>query len=843
MMRRMALVTWFILLSSLSASIQDKFNYLHPKPNAQYVNTQTNLILRWKHSSTVDQLEFLVNGSKSGEMSGELRINEQPFTYIYDPHVSFQSEELVTVTILMNDQQFIFSFNTAQPGPRFYPKASQDLLEDPVSSERQLHAFGEPTIFANGVSVPSDFPYLNITVNDDSDSGKIILNRRDSNAPYILIFNNDGSPFWYQRVDYNMREFKKQATGLLTGLTMTNDPYFGLIPGSYIGMDSTYAVVDSFYSGPGTYIDEHDLLVLPNGHYLVIAEEKVGNVDVSDAGGSSNAFVELTNLQELDENDQVVWEWRSLDHFKFTDTDPAIQDITRSSFDFPHINSIDIDDDGHLVISSRHTSEITKIHRETGNIIWRLGGSQNQFTFINDFFNGFSSQHDAKCLGNGHYTVFDNGNGHQPPESRGVEYVLDTDAMTATLVWEYRSEPRKFAWRFGNVQQLPNDNKLINWGAQNYPRITEVRPDGSTAYEMNFERPSECYRVHRESWNAPAIKPYLLVESGTVGTTLIFNQFGDETVDYYKLYHGLTPEPTVVLDTSQLTLKTFTDLENKREHYFRVTAVSRSGEESEFSNEEVVLVKVVEPGDNQVLNHDFSEQEKYWEFFINGNVTASAGVEDGFYHVHIEAFNDPSGMVYFRQVPIEVKRNESYVFEFEAWASETMRIQPAVVHSLSGTDYSQIGEVQISSVKKMYSYEFSPRSSNTEAALAFFMTDKAGHIYIDNIVLRHIVNAVEHDMDSEPLQYQLSNAYPNPFNGTTTMKFIVPVKSSVTMTLYNLLGKEIRQVKKGSFEPGEHQVVFQDESLSSGVYFFHMKAESFDGEQSFHQVVKTVFLK
>ena len=107
---------------------------------------------------------------------------------------------------------------------------------------------------------------------------------------------------------------------------------------------------------------------------------------------------------------------------------------------FIHANAIDIDFDDNLLLSSRGLDEITKINRVTGDIIWRFGGSQNEFTFINDY--PFTHQHSIKSLGSNRYLLFDNGNFSSQYTgtvniSRAVEYELDTVLMTATKVWEF----------------------------------------------------------------------------------------------------------------------------------------------------------------------------------------------------------------------------------------------------------------------------------------------------------------------------------------------------------------------------------------------------------------------
>ena len=70
------------------------------------------------------------------------------------------------------------------------------------------------------------------------------------------------------------------------------------------------------------------------------------------------------------------------------------------------MNSVAIDYDDHIIVSNRHLSEVTKINRQTGDIIWRLGGVNNEFDFVNDEFQ-MSYQHDARPVPGkpNHYTI------------------------------------------------------------------------------------------------------------------------------------------------------------------------------------------------------------------------------------------------------------------------------------------------------------------------------------------------------------------------------------------------------------------------------------------------------
>jgi hypothetical protein len=69
--------------------------------------------------------------------------------------------------------------------------------------------------------------------------------------------------------------------------------------------------------------------------------------------------------------------------------------------------------------------------------------------------------------------------------------------------------------------------------------------------------------------------------------------------------------------------------------------------------------------------------------------------------------------------------------------------------------------------------------------------------------------------------------YPNPFNPKTIIRFSVPEKSQVTLSIYNSLGEKLFDLSNQVFEPGIHQVEFDGSKLSSGIYFYKMTAGNF----------------
>ena len=233
----------------------------------------------------------------------------------------------------------------------------------------------------------------------------------------------------------------------------------------YFIMDSTYTVVDSVNTGNGYILDSHDMLLLANGHYLVMSYDPQP-VDMSQvvSGGDPNAIVTGLVIQEVDNNENVFFQWRSWDHFEITDATDDI-DLTASAIDYVHGNAFEIDDDGHILLSSRNMDEITKINFTTGDVIWRFGlnADNNMFQIQNDPI-GFSHQHDIRKLSNGRYTIYDNGNLNSPQESRALEYVLNQQQLTADLVWSYNHPAHIYASSTGSYRILDSYQKVIGWG-------------------------------------------------------------------------------------------------------------------------------------------------------------------------------------------------------------------------------------------------------------------------------------------------------------------------------------------------------------------------------------------
>ncbi|NIS54051.1 MAG: hypothetical protein GWN94_23625 [Phycisphaerae bacterium] len=741
--------------------------YLSPIPRAEYVLPQTKFFLvRFVDVSPNDITNLStfieVTGAASGVHPGQTKIASDDRTVIFEVSSDFSSDELVSVTLaptvdpcaagVVEPYQYQFMISGPMPFPPPPPLNSISAareqvvnMQAPTDPEREAGPTSEmkseeavsaaeaegPMIMANGVSVPSDFPHVNVTINNNPASGHIFMDYRGGPTQYAMILDNSGAPVWYRR-GRRARDFKVQKNGIIT---WTN----------FQGYDQNFNYLRSFGAVNGYNTDDHELQVQEDGGYLLIGYRS-STVDMSRyvSGGNPNASVRETIIQEFTAASELIFQWRAWDNFDVRDV--HLDNILANSFRFPHMNAIDIDEDGHILLSSRHLSEATKINRDTGEIIWRLSGipKNNDFTYINDDeLQGFRNQHDIRSMGNGRYTVFDNGNLHSPSVSRAVEYELDLNAMTATLVWEFRDTPDKYTHYMGNAQRLPNGNTLINFVLAQYPKVIEVNQNGEKEFEMSYAGNSaDNYRVFRFPWEGMLEAPYLVVESPPDSLTLIFNKFGDPNVAYYRIYGGTTPQPTTLLDTSTSTLKHISEgLENGIRYYFRVTAVDTNGTESDYSNEESAVVTFTGPGQNVVLNGDFCQGQDSWTWEVGGSASATWNIENGVSHFEITNGGTQISNVQLRQAGMKLVRGKEYVFEFDAWSDLPRLIEAKVGQDESPwTNYSQIGYSSITPNPTHFRYQFTMQDpSDYNARVVFNAGTSNIDVYIDNVSLINVL--------------------------------------------------------------------------------------------------------
>ena len=150
--------------------------------------------------------------------------------------------------------------------------------------------------------------------------------------------------------------------------------------------------------------DLHEMVVTPAGTALLTIYE-VYPKDMTSMRTFTDEDVDPNYIwdclfQEIDiASNTLLFQWRASDHYALNETfhDVGPTGTKEDPFDFFHINSVQKDELGNYIISSRYTHTVTYICGSTGNTIWTLGGKRNQFADQSDGeATNFAWQHDAR---------------------------------------------------------------------------------------------------------------------------------------------------------------------------------------------------------------------------------------------------------------------------------------------------------------------------------------------------------------------------------------------------------------------------------------------------------------
>jgi len=240
----------------------------------------------------------------------------------------------------------------------------------------------------------------------------------------------------------------------------------------------------------------HDVLILPNGHWVLLACYNQAYANVGGSAGSTSVLGDA--LIDVDEKGNPDWVWNTFDHL----------DVTRHPMNFPdwtHANGMLYSSDDHnLLLSMRHQNWIVKIEfldgAGSGKVMWRLGEG-GDFKLVNgaDPADWFYAQHGMNFFTPNTTGVFrlglmDNGNDRLlstgqvncapgasiPPDCYSTipVYEINEGAMTATLVKHYVPPPSYFSFFGGNAELLANGDIEADFASTNSGALVqELDPD------------------------------------------------------------------------------------------------------------------------------------------------------------------------------------------------------------------------------------------------------------------------------------------------------------------------------------------------------------------------------
>ena len=328
-----------------------------------------------------------------------------------------------------------------------------------------------------------------------------------------MIIDDSGQVVWFRPLQnsngraMNFEVQQYQGRPVLT---------WGETPGEYVIFDSSYREIARLGAANGYNGDHHEFHISPQDTALITIYNAVRR-DLSPVGGQKNGVAWQGIVQEFDiETGEVLFEWHSIDHVGLDETYVQPHEDHYPGIDYFHINSIDVDHDDNLIVSARETSAVYKIDRNSGEVIWRLGGKKSDFEMGPG--TRFAYQHDARRMPDGTITIFDNGslvfeNGlpRATEESRAIVLELDEEEMSASLVREYTHPDKQYADAAGNMQVLPNGDVFVGWGRA--LAISEFSEDGELRFDIRLPPENRSYRAFRFPWSAnPGDQPASVVE-------------------------------------------------------------------------------------------------------------------------------------------------------------------------------------------------------------------------------------------------------------------------------------------------------------------------------------------
>jgi hypothetical protein len=509
-----------------------------PIPGSRLAAPQTQIAFRGLAYSQLAAATITVTGSKTGVHTGRLAEDSDARGGSFLPAAPFTAGETVTVKSSLNilgAKGGTFSFTVANPA-------------GPVPFRRARHAGRVRGDVHHYHSAPSLQP-----------TSVFITKRAGPTAPGDIFLAPQGGPvqFGPQIVDSNGNIIwstpvpaNDEATNF-AAQTFERQPVLtwwqgnvnaGTGRGADLIYNNHYQQIATVKAANGLDADLHEFQITPANSALISAYYPV-YWNASAVHGSSRQIVLDGVVQEIDiKTGLVLFQWDSLDHVGLTDTHAHVpRRGTRNPFDYFHLNSIDLDDDGNLVISARNTWAAYKINHESGAVMWELGGRHSSFRMKHGA--SFAYQHDVRVRAGGDrfITIFDDGAG--PPvvhPSRGLKLWVDLTHHTATRVAQHLLQPRVESFVEGSYEQLPNRDDFIGWGSGRY--FSEYTRRGKLVMVGRFAGGNYSYRTYRFQWSGTPAAPPAIAAHTSGSHTLVWASWNGATgVASWRVLGGSSP--------------------------------------------------------------------------------------------------------------------------------------------------------------------------------------------------------------------------------------------------------------------------------------------------------------
>jgi hypothetical protein len=342
--------------------------------------------------------------------------------------------------------------------------------------------------------LPPDFPTITVTPHRDVGAptpGYYLLN----GVNYAMVLDTNGTPLWYQH-GTSVGNVDAPAPNVISFSPNSTSPY-GWRDTVRFDVYALGAPTTTSVASDDSTTDAHELRLLPNGDWLLFSYVIRDGVDLTGLG-SFGPDMNMADcmVQEIDGQQNMVWSWTASDHVDAVEESvvPGYNLINGSPVVDPfHCNSIDVDGSGNLLISLRHANALFYVDRATGKVEWKLGGTPynkdgaDYIAVTDDPEGAFSLQHDARFTPTGNVTLFDNHGAAASGVARGVEYAIDHQAHTASVVWQFPGPVQSAAE--GSFRRYPDGHSVIGWGMLQQAKpyvLTEIDENGDAVLDLGL---------------------------------------------------------------------------------------------------------------------------------------------------------------------------------------------------------------------------------------------------------------------------------------------------------------------------------------------------------------------
>jgi Arylsulfotransferase (ASST) len=533
-----------------------------PSPGDRFATPQTTISFRGIIPAALGTVR--VTGSRSGLHPGSPVADPDGYT-IWKPSAPFVPGERVTVHTavpIVGARGDSFSFTVARVARHSSEVLPAGSSTGPLATDSGsalpsglAHSSGSPQGAAtcrpglpSFLSEPDLTPpgaCANLAASDIA-PGYVFVTPKGSGSRGHgpAIFDNTGHLIWYDPVNTPDVENLERVTyhGQPMLAFYQGDAVGGHGIGEYVLMNKHYQVVTYIRAGNGDQADLHELTITPQNTALIGCYVPV-KMNLTAYGGTANQVVWAYVVQEIDPaTGNVLFSWNSLDHVPVTESDYSVPS-NGASFDYFHGNSISLSSDGNLLISGRDVSAVFEVNRDTGKIIWKLGGKHSSFTLAPSGQQWFCYQHYARQPQPNVITLFDDG-GAGPSTcpnhaSRALTLTLNTTSHTATITRDLQHNPPLDAGYDGSYQTFPRGDGLVDWG--NLGEITEFNPAGKPNFDMSFS--GLTYRASRAGWTGVPYYPPAVASAKAPGdaVSVSVSWNGDTQVKSWQILAGSSP--------------------------------------------------------------------------------------------------------------------------------------------------------------------------------------------------------------------------------------------------------------------------------------------------------------